>query len=64
MAVLVYLTLYLVSLSLDTQTFWGIFWQTTITGLVGVLVYLIATFLLKSPEIEIIKSSMSRKFRK
>jgi len=64
MAVLVYLTLYLVSLSLDTQTFWGIFWQTTIAGLVGVLVYLIATFLLKSPEIEIIKSSMSRKFRK
>ena len=64
MAVLVYLTLYLVSLSLDTQTFWGIFWQTTITGLVGVLVYLIATFLLKSPEITAIKSAILRRFPK
>ena len=63
MAVLVYLTLYLVSLSLDTQTFWGIFWQTTITGLVGILVYLIATFLLNSPEIKTLRSSILRRFR-
>jgi len=64
MAVLVYLTLHLVSLFLDTQTFWGVFWQTIITGLVGILVYIIATFLLKSPEIEVIKFSIIKKFRK
>lgn len=58
MAVFVYLTLYLVSLFLNLQTFSGIFWQTLIASLVGVLIYIIITPLLRSPEIEIIKSSI------
>ncbi|MFQ6049947.1 MAG: murein biosynthesis integral membrane protein MurJ [Candidatus Paceibacterales bacterium] len=55
--------IYFVFLS-PLQAFFGVFWQAIIGGLVGVLVYIVATFLLKSPELETIKSSILRKFKK
>ena len=64
MTSLVYFTLYLLRSILDIQTFWGAFWQVAAAGLVGVFVYLTATFFLKSPEIETIKPSGLRRFRK
>jgi len=64
MAVLVCLVLSSIPLFFDIQTFLGTFWQTVIAGLVGVLTFLVATFLLKSPEIEVIKFSIIKKFRK
>jgi len=60
----IYLVLYLISPFLNLQTFLGVFWQTIIVGLAGALVYLLATFCLKSPEIDSIKSSILRHFTK
>ena len=60
----IYLVLYLISPFLNLQTFLGVFWQTLIVGLAGALVYLSATFFLKSPEIDSIKSSILRHFTK
>jgi len=60
----VYLILYLISPIFSIQTFFGVFWQTIIAALAGGLVYVIATFLLKSPEVENIKSSILKRFRK
>jgi len=46
------------SFHLNTQTFFGIFWQTAIAVFVGVLIYFGATAFLKSPEIETVKSKI------
>jgi len=42
----------------NLQTFSGIFWQTVIVSLIGILIYLLFTFLLKSPELKVIKSKI------
>lgn len=36
----------------NMQTFWGIFWQTAISGLAGILAYILGALILKSPEIK------------
>ncbi|MDP3995884.1 MAG: murein biosynthesis integral membrane protein MurJ [bacterium] len=64
MALALYLSLYLVAGLLDTGTTVGILLQTIIASLVGLLVYLFATLLLKSPEIKIILSSLAGQFKK
>ncbi|MFC1663691.1 murein biosynthesis integral membrane protein MurJ [Patescibacteria group bacterium] len=46
----------------DLQTFWGMFFQTALAGILGLFVYLLLAFLLKSPEIGIIKSSILKQF--
>jgi len=46
------------------QNISGAIFQTLIAGFTGTLIYLIVTFLLKSPEIEPIKSSILRQFTK
>lgn len=51
----VYLTLYLASRYLNTQTFFGIFLQTAFAVLVGAFVYIAAALVLNSPEIKTIK---------
>jgi len=51
MAVMVYCLLYLLNLSFNTRTFVGIFIQTTIAAIGGVIIYFITTFFFKSPEI-------------
>lgn len=54
MAGIVYLLLPLLATFLDIQTFWGVFFQTVIAGFMGVLIYILTTSLLKSPEIKAI----------
>ncbi len=58
MTIGVYSILYLISPIFLSQTFWGVFWQVTISGAIGILIYFFATFLLKSPEIQTIKSKI------
>lgn len=62
MAALTILTRQLLGNFLNLQIFWGIFVQLIISGAVGVLTYLAASFFLKSPELKIIANSMSRFF--
>ena len=44
------------------QTFWGIFFQLIVSGFVGVAVYAVATYFLKSPENKILIDSFLKKF--
>ncbi len=39
------------------QTFWGVFLQLTLSAIMGIIFYLIVSFLLKSPELNTIKQS-------
>lgn len=56
MAVFSYLTLQVAAEFVDMQSFSGVFIQAVLAGLVGIFVYFLIAFLLKSPEINIIKS--------
>jgi len=60
----VYFALYFLASFLNTQTFLGIFFQTTLAGTIGISVYFFITFLLKSPELKTIKSSILKQFTK
>ena len=42
---------------LNLQTFWGVFWQLVLSGTLGLTLYIIVSFILKSPELETIKNS-------
>ena len=64
MGIITYFSLRVLSTFVNMDTFLGVFSQTAIAGLIGLLVYFLTTFYFKSPEIETLKSSMSRKFRK
>ena len=55
MSIFTYLTLHIVSDFVDMRTFLGVFTQMVLAGLIGVSVYFLSTFLLKSPEIKTIK---------
>ncbi len=59
-----YFSLSLLSNFIISQTFLGLFIQTILAGIIGVLVYILATCLLKSPELKTIKSSILGQFRK
>jgi len=59
-----YFSLSLLANFIITQTFLGLFIQTILAGIIGVLVYILATYLLKSPELKTIKSSILGQFRK
>lgn len=50
MTITVYALLQVLNLIFSTQTFIGIFFQATLAGLGGIIIYFISTFLLKSPE--------------
>lgn len=62
MASFTFLTLRVIANFVNMQTFLGVLSQTIIAGLVGVAVYLIVTFLLKSPELKTSKSPTSKQF--
>ncbi len=62
MAISLYLSLYLAAGFLDTGTTVGILLQMAIASFCGLAVYALAAFLLKSPEIKIISSSLSGQF--
>ncbi len=64
MFISVYLTLLLTGQILDIKTFIGIFTQGVISGVVGIVVYLLATIILKLPEIETIKLAILKQFSK
>ncbi len=61
MIVGIYLILHLISPLLPIQTFLGVLFQTVIASLVAVLIYILATFLLKSPEIQTLKLLVFKK---
>lgn len=64
MAVAVYLVLRLISPLFPFQTFSGVLWQAAAAFAIGIFTYLAATLLLKSPEIETIKSLILSRFGK
>ena len=64
MALSVYSTLYLAANFLNTQTYLGLLGQAVLAGLAGVFVFLLATYLLGSPELRTIKSSVLKQFEK
>ena len=47
---------------ISLQTFWGVFLQLIITGIVGAATYIASAYFLKSPELQIIKESFFKKF--
>ena len=64
MVVAVYLVLQSIANFVNMQTFSGVLTQTILACLAGGFVYLLITFLLKSPEIKTIKLSILKQFTK
>ncbi len=58
-----YIALYVSAEFLNTKTFWGIFLQAGIAGTLGMLSYLLVSFLLKSSELATATGSISREFK-
>jgi len=61
MAGLVQLTKYLIALTLDIDTFIGIFSQGLVAGLVGIVVFIAVSYLLKSDEIKFFETVFKRR---
>jgi putative peptidoglycan lipid II flippase len=61
MSIFTYLTLYLIGGVVDVRTFEGVFIQTVSTTLIGISIYILITYFLKSPEIKIIKNLIFKK---
>jgi putative peptidoglycan lipid II flippase len=55
-----YLALYLLARIFNTHTVWGLFGQTVLAGLIGILVYILVSFSLKLSELKMISSSVSK----
>ena len=55
MVIVTYLGLHFMAGIVDMQTFLGVFLQAAISGIIGLGIYVLAAFLLRSPEIEAIK---------
>ena len=64
LGVLSYPSLYFLARFLDTKTFLGIFLQAAIAGTIGILGYLGSAYLLKMPEVKVIKTAILRQFIK
>jgi len=64
MVLFVYFSLYFLDNFLNTQTFLGLFFQTIGAFLVGFSIYILTNFILKSPELKNIKSSILKQFIK
>lgn len=62
MVVLTFIVRQLLGSAISLQTFWGIFLQLAVSGIVGVVTYAVATHYLKSPENKIIMDSFSKRF--
>ena len=62
MAVLTFIVRQLLGSIVSLQTFWGIFFQLIVSGLVGVATYAITTHFLKSQENKILVDSFLKKF--
>jgi len=57
-----YFVLRAAALFVNMRTFSGIFFQMTLAGLFGILIYILVTYFLKSPELRDIKSSILEQF--
>jgi len=64
MLIFSYLVRQIIANFVNMQTFLGIFIQTFVSGLVGILVYFFVTLLLKSPEIKDLKLAILKQFAK
>ena len=64
MGIAVYFSLQFLAALVDMQTFAGLLVQVILAFLVGAFVYLLSTYLLKSPEMKTMKSSILRQFVK
>ncbi|MDD5145595.1 MAG: murein biosynthesis integral membrane protein MurJ [Candidatus Pacebacteria bacterium] len=64
MAEITYVSLMAAAHFVNMQTFFGVFLQAAIAGSIGILVYVLITFYLKSPEFDSFKLSIQSKFRK
>jgi putative peptidoglycan lipid II flippase len=62
MFILTFLTRQFLGSVISLQTFWGIFLQLFVSGVVGVATYATVTYLLKSPESKVIIASLLKKF--
>lgn len=62
MFALTFITRQLFGVILNLQTFWGVFLQLAISGSVGVIVYIFASYKLKSSELKTIEDSFLKKF--
>jgi len=62
MAVVTFIMRQFLGSVVSLQTFWGIFFQLVVSGCVGVAVYAISTYLLKSPENKNLVDSFLKKF--
>ncbi|PIR01970.1 MAG: murein biosynthesis integral membrane protein MurJ [Candidatus Nealsonbacteria bacterium CG_4_9_14_0_2_um_filter_37_38] len=60
--VFTYLTLHFVANFVNMQTYFGVLTQTILAGLMGIFIYILITFFLKSPEIKTIKSAIFGQF--
>lgn len=64
MAAVVYFSLRILSGFLPMDTFWGVFLQAAISGLIGASVYFLIISYFRLPELETFKSSILEKFKK
>ena len=64
LTIFTYLTLRVVAGLVDMKTFIGVFVQGVSAGLVGILIYFLVTFFLKSSELRIIKWAILKQFSK
>ncbi len=63
MIIFSYFTLQITVYFVNQRTFLGVFYQTTLATIMGVLVYLTVTYLLGSPELKTIKGSILKQFK-
>jgi putative peptidoglycan lipid II flippase len=64
MVIFVYFTIYLLVNFLNIKTLIGVFIQTIFAILIGLLIYILVTILLGSPELKTIKSSILKQFNR
>jgi putative peptidoglycan lipid II flippase len=62
--ILTYYLLQQIAFFVNVQTFSGVFLQTSIAAFSGIFVYILTTFLLGSPELTVIKTSILKQFTK
>jgi putative peptidoglycan lipid II flippase len=62
MVVFTFLIRHFLGSVVSLQTFWGIFFQLAVSGIIGVVIYVFSAFLLKSKELKGIHDSFLKKF--
>ena len=63
LAVFSYFALYIASLLVNMQTFWGVLWQTLLASFAGLASYLFVAYLLKMPELDSVVLAVFKKLK-